>query len=97
MPASVMMPNVLAALARSSPVHVLETLQQLIQKSLDKAFLQVVSPSFDEFINVAFHQLEDESQATRGSIAAQHASRALQQIPQVTLALQQRTIGLRTA
>lgn len=46
-------------------VHVLDRFEQLVDVEFDAGFWQVRSPPLDGFVEVHFHELEDEGEASR--------------------------------
>jgi hypothetical protein len=52
------------------PVHVVDTLNQLVHVVLDSVFWQVVAFALNGIVHVHVHELEDKSKSTGGFIAA---------------------------
>ena len=61
----------LETLHTNSPVHVVDTLEQLVHETLDLALWQVLAPAFDHFVDVALHQLENQRKPPTRCITAE--------------------------
>ena len=55
------------------PVHVLNSLQQLIDVILNSLLRQVVCASFDSFIQVHLHELKDQRQSSSRLVASNYS------------------------